>query len=190
MKLKLEMSFFRNKRVEVWIYETHSNEKETLRPSFWKGRYKVYDIIFPHTSFESNHLCYHFPQAFLLRGSLEVMLVMTTIFMSKMESLPPTVGSPHLTSRWSTSGWFYAKSILLLRLSCSLLWTIKEQIKMAKRKKKKRGKGKSEAHVVKSMSRVDENENLKTKWEAELAGFVSRWKVPGLKTLGRLLTTS
>ena len=61
---------------------------------------------------------------------------------------------------------------------------------MAKRKKKKRGKGKSEAHVVKSMSRVDENENLKTKWEAELAGFVSRWKVPGLKTLGRLLTTS
>ena len=31
--------------------------------------------------------------------NLTTMLVMTTIFMSKMESLPPTVRAPHLTSR-------------------------------------------------------------------------------------------
>ena len=39
---------------------------------------------------------------------------------------------------------------------------------------------------VESFCIVDENEELKTMWE-ELAGFVSRWKAPGLKTIGRIL---
>ena len=34
-----------------------------------------------------------------LSVNLTTMLVMTTIFMSKMESLPPTIRAPHLTSR-------------------------------------------------------------------------------------------
>ena len=61
--------------------------------------------------------------------------------------------------------------------------------KSEKRKKKKKGKRKSNGQIVKSISLVDENESPKTRWE-ELADIASRWKAPGLKTLGRLLTSS
>ena len=61
--------------------------------------------------------------------------------------------------------------------------------KTEKRKKKKGRKRSSKVQIVKSISMVDENEKPKTKWEV-LAGFVSRWKAPGLKTVGRLLTGS
>ena len=48
---------------------------------------------------------------------------------------------------------------------------------------------KSDVQIVKPISTVIENENPKTRWE-EFADIVSRWKAPGLKTLGRLLTSS
>ena len=61
--------------------------------------------------------------------------------------------------------------------------------KSEKGKNKKSGKRKSNVQISNSTSFVDENESPKTRVE-ELAGFVSRWKVPRLKTLGRLLTNS
>ena len=44
---------------------------------------------------------------------------------------------------------------------------------------------KSEVQIVKPISSLIENENPKTRWE-EFADVVSRWKAPGLKTIGRL----
>ena len=61
-----------------------------------------------------------------------------------------------------------------------------EKNEKGKKRKKKR---KSDVQIVASISMVEENENPKTRWE-ELAGFVSRWKAPGLKTLGRISTSS
>ena len=58
-----------------------------------------------------------------------------------------------------------------------------------RRKKKKRGKGKSSIEIVRSISMVDANESPKTWWEV-FAGFVLRWRAPGLKTIGKLLPSS
>ena len=57
-----------------------------------------------------------------------------------------------------------------------------------KKEKRKKRKGKSDVQIVNSISMMEENGNpKKTKWE-EFAGFVSRWKAPSLKTVGRMLT--
>ena len=58
-----------------------------------------------------------------------------------------------------------------------------------RKKKKKRGKGKSSVQIVRSISMVGENESPKTWWEV-FAGFVSRWRAPRLKTIGKLLPSS
>ena len=118
--------------------------------------------------------------------NLTTMLVMTTIFMSKMESLPcegPTFDIK-MNDIWLILCQIYpfVEVVLLTAME------YQRADKSEKRKKKKRGKRKSNVQIVKSISLVDENESPKTRWE-ELAGFVSRWKVPGLKTLGRLLST-
>ena len=119
-----------------------------------------------------------------LSVNLTTMLVMTTIFMSKMESLPPT-SDIKMIDIWLILCQIYpfVEVVLLTAME------YQRADKSEKGKKKKRGKRKSNAHIVKSISLVDENESPKTRLE-ELADVVSRWKVPRLKTLGRLLTNS
>ena len=116
--------------------------------------------------------------------NLTTMLVMTNIFISKMESLPPT-SDIKMIDIWLILCQIYpfVEVVLLTAME------YQRADKSEKRKKKKRGKRKSNVQIVKSISLVDENESPKTRLE-ELAGFVSRWKVPRLKTLGRLLTSS
>ena len=119
-----------------------------------------------------------------LSVNLTTMLVMTTIFISKMESLP-TTSDIKMIDIWLILCQInpFVEVVLLTAME------YQRADKSEKRKKKKRGKRKSNVQIVKSISLVDENESPKTRWE-ELAGFVSRWKVPRLKTLGRLLTSS
>ena len=54
-----------------------------------------------------------------------------------------------------------------------------------KKEKRKKRKRKSDVQIFDSSFRVDENEDPKTCWD-KLAVFLSRWKAPGLKTIGRL----
>ena len=119
-----------------------------------------------------------------LSVNLTTMLVMTTIFISKMESLPPT-SDIKMIDIWLILCQIYpfVEVVLLTAME------YQRADKSEKRKKKKRGKKKSIVQIIKSISLMDGNESPKTRWE-ELAGFVSRWKAPGLKTLGRLLTSS
>ena len=70
-----------------------------------------------------------------------------------------------------------------------VLLTAMEYRREEKKEKRKKRKRKTDVQIVNSISMVEENENRITIWE-ELAGFVSRWKAPSLKTLGRLLTSS
>ena len=116
-----------------------------------------------------------------LSVNLTTMLVMTTIFISKMESLPPT-SDIKMIDIWLILCQIYpfVEVVLLTAME------YKRAERTEKRKKNKRGKRQSNIQIVKSISLVDENENPKTRWEV-LAGFVSRWKAPGLKTLGRML---
>ena len=116
-----------------------------------------------------------------LSVNLTTMLVMTTIFISKMEGLPPT-SNIKMIDIWLILCQIYpfVEVVLLTAME------YQREEKKGKRKKKKR---KSDIQIVNSISMMEENENRKTKWE-ELAGFVSKWKAPSLKTLGRMLTNS
>ena len=111
-----------------------------------------------------------------LSVNLTTMLVMTTIFMSKMESLPPTSD---------------IKMIDIWLILCQIYPFVEVVLLTAMEYQREEENGqKSDVQIVKSISTViEQNENPKTRWD-EFAGFVSRWKAPGLKTLGRLLTTS
>ena len=110
-----------------------------------------------------------------LSVNLTTMLVMTTIFMSKMESLPPTSD---------------IKMIDIWLILCQIYPFVEVVLLTAMEYHREEENGqKSEVQIVKPISSLIENENPKTRWE-EFADIASRWKAPGLKTLGRLLTNS
>ena len=110
-----------------------------------------------------------------LSVNLTTMLVMTTIFMSKMESLPPTSD---------------IKMIDIWLILCQIYPFVEVVLLTAMEYQREEENGqKSEVQIVKPISSLIENENPKTRWE-EFADIASRWKAPGLKTLGRLLTSS
>ena len=112
-----------------------------------------------------------------LSVNLTTMLVMTTIFISKMESLPPT-SDIKMIDIWLIFCQIYPF------VEVVLLTAMEYQRAEESDKKKKRKKRKSKVATVKSTWLVDENENLRTRWE-KFAAILSRCKVPGLKTLGR-----
>ena len=110
-----------------------------------------------------------------LSVNLTTMLVMTTIFISKMEGLPPTSD---------------IKMIDIWLILCQIYPFFEVVLLTAMEYQREEDNGqKSDVQIVKPISTVIENENPKTRWE-EFADIASRWKAPGLKTLGRLLTSS
>ena len=117
--------------------------------------------------------------------NLTTMLVMTTIFISKMESLPPT-SDIKMIDIWLILCQIYP--FVEVVLLTAMEYQREEENEKGETNKKKR---KSDVHIEASISVVEEKENPKTRWE-ELAGFVSRWRrrAPSLKTVGRILTTS
>ena len=116
-----------------------------------------------------------------LSVNLTTMLVMTTIFISKMESLPPT-SDIKMIDIWLIFCQIYPfVEVVLL--------TAMEYRREEKKEKRKGRKRKSDVQIVSSISMMEGNETRKTRCE-ELAGFVSEWKAPSLKTIGRLLTSS
>ena len=119
-----------------------------------------------------------------LSVNLTTMLVMTTIFISKMESLPPT-SDIKMIDIWLVLCQIYpfVEVVLLTAME------YRREGGNEKRKTRKK-KRKSDVQIVNSMSIsvMDNYEKPKTKWE-EFAEIVSSWKAPGLKTLGRLLTS-
>ena len=114
-----------------------------------------------------------------LSVNLTTMLVMTTIFMSKMESLPPT-SDIKMIDIWLILCQIYPF------VEVVLLTAMEYQREESGKRKKKR---KNSVQLVDSISGVDKNKNPKTRWD-ELTDFVSGWKAPGLKTIGRLLSFS
>ena len=117
-----------------------------------------------------------------LSVNLTTMLVMTTIFISKMESLPPTSD---------------IKMIDILLILCQIypfvevvLLTAMEYRRAEKKGEVKKKKRKSDIQIVNSISLMEENGNPKKTLREDLEGFLSRWKAPSLKTLGKMLTSS
>ena len=115
-----------------------------------------------------------------LSVNLTTMLVMTTIFMSKMESLPPT-SDIKMIDIWLILCQIYPfVEVVLL--------TAMEYRRSEKKEKRKKRKRKSKVQIVNSISisMMEENENPEIRSARLLAKVMSKLKAPGLKTLGRL----
>ena len=177
MKQKLEMSIF---EVKDWRFEeqTCSNETGALKMTMVLKRKVTSELMttyFPTLLLTAITFATTFFKPFFFEAALSVnlttMLVMTTIFMSKMESLPPTSD---------------IKMIDIWLILCQIYPFVEVVLLTAMEYQKEEEKGQKNAIPnVESFCIVDENEELKTMWE-ELAGFVSRWKAPSLKTLGTM----
>ena len=116
-----------------------------------------------------------------LSVNLTTMLVMTTIFISKMEGLPPT-SDIKMIDIWLVLCQIYPfVEVVLL--------TAMEYQREEKKEKRKKRKRKSQVQIVNSnsISIMDEDENTKTRWEV-LAKVMSTLKTPSLKTIGRPFT--
>ena len=105
MNQSQEMSIF---LMKTWNLhkETYSNGRTSLRMNMVLRRKITSEMMttyFPTLLLTAITFATTFFKPFFFEAALSVnlttMLVMTTIFMSKMESLPPTVRAPHLTSR-------------------------------------------------------------------------------------------
>ena len=108
-----------------------------------------------------------------LMVNLTTMLVMTTIFMSKMEGLPPTSD---------------IKMIDIWLILCQIYPFVEVVLLTAMEyRREEENEQKSDIQIIESISIVEENETPKTSLE-KLAHVFSRWSPPGLKTLGKLCT--
>ena len=190
MNQSLDMQIF---RMLDWKLhkETYSNGRTALKLTMVfkrKIQSELLTTYFPTLLLTAITFATTFFKPFFFEAALSVnlttMLVMTTIFISKMESLPPT-SDIKMIDIWLILCQIYpfVEVVLLTAME------YQREEEKTKRKKKKGGKRKSKVHIVASLSMVEENEDPET-WREVLAGFVSRWKAPGLKTLGRLLTRS
>ena len=187
MKQDLDMFMF---KITTWNLKYNDN-KDGLKVLIVMKRKFVSELMttyFPSFLLLAITFSTTFFKPFFFEAALSVnlttMLVMTTIFISKMESLPPT-SDIKMIDIWLVLCQIYpfVEVVLLTAME------YQREGGNEKRKKKKK-KRKSDVQIVNSMSIsvMDNNEKPKTKWE-ELAEIVSSWKAPGLKTLGRLLTS-
>ena len=179
MNQSQEMSIFLMKTGNLHK-ETYSNGRTSLRMAMVLKRKVTSELMttyFPTLLLTAITFATTFFKPFFFEAALSVnlttMLVMTTIFMSKMESLPPTSD---------------IKMIDIWLILCQIYPFVEVVLLTAMEYQREEENGqKSDVQIVKPISTVIENENPKTRWE-EFAGFVSRWKAPGLKTLGRSFT--
>ena len=104
-----------------------------------------------------------------LTVNLTIMLVMTTIFTSKIEELPPT-SDTKMIDIWLILCQIYPFFEVVLLTAMEY-------------QREDENEPKSEILLVKSAPIVDESENV-TPTMGELGDVTSRWKVPSLKTLG------
>ena len=183
MKQSLDMSIF---QIKDWRFEQekHSDRTGTLKMTMVlkrKIQSELMTTYFPTLLLTAITFATTFFKPFFFEAALSVnlttMLVMTTIFMSKMESLPPT-SDIKMIDIWLIFCQIYPF------VEVVLLTAMEYQRAEESDKKKKRKKRKSKVATVKSTWLVDENENPRTRWE-KFAAILSRCKVPGLKTLGR-----
>ena len=177
MKQSLDMSIF---QIKDWRFEQekHSDRTGTLKMTMVlkrKIQSELMTTYFPTLLLTAITFATTFFKPFFFEAALSVnlttMLVMTTIFISKMEGLPPTSD---------------IKMIDIWLIFCQIYPFVEVVLLTAMEYQRAE---KHEMQIAKSISMVDENENSKTMWK-ELKGLVSKCRTPGLKTVGRLPTKS
>ena len=186
MSQKLDMNMF---EITFWKF-SFQDESDGLRVLIILKRKFISEIMttyFPSFLLLATTVATTFFKPFFFEAALSVnlttMLVMTTIFMSKMESLPPT-SDIKMIDIWLILCQIYPF------VEVVLLTAMEYRREEEKTTRKKRNR-KSKAQIVNSISisMMEENENPKTRC-AELGDVLSRCKAPGLKTIGRMITDS
>ena len=176
MKQKLDMTMF---EITLWNLDYNDN-LDGLRVLIVMKRKFVSEIMttyFPSFLLLAITFATTFFKPFFFEAALSVnlttMLVMTTIFISKMESLPPT-SDIKMIDIWLILCQIYpfVEVVLLTAMEYQREEDIEE---------------KSDILLVKSNSIVDESDTAKSGLK-NLVDVFSRWIVPNLKTLGMLLT--
>ena len=117
-----------------------------------------------------------------LSVNLTTMLVMTTIFISKMESLPPT-SDIKMIDIWLILCQMvpFAEVILLTAMEYT-----REDKKMKGKKAKNKGKGKTRNLQTISLTVTPMGENVRME-EIKMGGIGFNFEIPSLKTLGELV---
>ena len=187
MKESLELSIF---QIKDWKFEEkgNSNETKTLKMTMVlkrKIQSELMTTYFPTLLLTAITFATTFFKPFFFEAALSVnlttMLVMTTIFMSKMESLPPT-SDIKMIDIWLILCQIYPFVEVVLLTAMEYQRTEKNE----RSKKKKKRKNKSDVLIATSISLDDQNRNPITRWE-KLKGFLFNWKAPNLKILGKTL---
>ena len=174
MKQSLDMPIF---EIKDWRFEeANSNKTKTLKMIMVLKRKIVSELLttyFPTLLLTAITFATTFFKPFFFEAALSVnlttMLVMTTIFMSKMEGLPPT-SDTKMIDIWLILCQIYPFFEVVLLTAMEY-------------QREDENEPKSEILLVKSAPIVDESENV-TPTMGELGDVTSRWKVPSLKTLG------
>ena len=116
-----------------------------------------------------------------LSVNLTTMLVMTTIFISKMESLPPT-SSIKMVDIWLILCQIYpfAEVVLLTAME------YKREEKKKGNKTKRKGKKKAKIIQTSTLTLTPLN-GIEVFGETKMEGFFSKFTMPSLKTLGEFI---
>ena len=185
MKEKLDMAIF---YIEGWKLDFKTQGGEGLQVSITMRRKITSELMttyFPSLLLTAITFATTFFKPFFFEAALSVnlttMLVMTTIFISKMEGLPPT-SDIKMIDIWLILCQMvpFAEVILLTAMEYN-----REDKKKGKKKKsaKKTKKGKNASMMV-----IPVNEEIVSN-EQERGGFCLNCRIPSLKTLGENICT-
>ena len=178
MKQSPDMSIFKivDRR---FAKETHNDGTTTLSMIMVLKRKVTSELMttyFPTLLLTAITFATTFFKPFFFEAALSVnlttMLVMTTIFISKMESLPPTSD---------------IKMIDIWLILCQIYPFVEVVLLTAMEYQRGReGDGNSAILLVESSAGVEQNDEITT-CPGKFVGVVSTWKAPSLKALGRLI---
>ena len=119
-----------------------------------------------------------------LSVNLTTMLVMTTIFISKLESLPPT-SDIKMIDIWLILCQIYPFAEVVL------LTAMEYKREEKKKGKKTKRKGKKKAKIIQTTTlTVTPLNGIEVFGETKMEGFFSKFTMPSLKTLGEFIHTS
>ena len=184
MTQKVDMTIFQLTNWDLGV----KHDEPGVEVTFYMKRMIVSEIMttyFPSLLLTSITFATTFFKPFFFEAALSVnlttMLVMTTIFISKMEGLPPT-SSIKMIDIWLILCQIYpfAEVVLLTAME------YKREEKKKGKKTKRKGKKKAKIIQTSTLTLTPLN-GIEVFGETKMEGFFSKFTMPSLKTLGEFI---
>ena len=183
MKQKVDMPIF---KITRWNLGKSEGDRLQLRITMKrKITSEMMTTFFPSFFLTAITFATTFFKPFFFEAALSVnlttMLVMTTIFISKMESLPPT-SSIKMIDIWLILCQIYPFAEVVL------LTAMEHKREEKKKGKKTKRKGKKKAKIIQTTTlTVTPLNGIEVFGETKMEGFFSKFTMPSLKTLGEFI---